>query len=383
MRKVAILNCPSYDQAALAAALERGIALLGGWGAFIRPGMTVLLKVNLIGPKPPESAAVTHPEFVRSLVRILRAHGCRVWIGDSSGGAIAGLAPTAKSLEIAGMNAVAREEGAEIKNFDREGVVEVAPASGLVARMHLARPAFEADLVINLPKLKTHSSGLYTGAIKNAFGFVPGLRKAFYHRMAPDPVRLGEILADINQAVPIGLHIMDGIVAMQGSGPTAGRSYPAGKILMAVDPLALDLAAARMIGADPDSVTTLHAARRRGLWASDLSEVEVVGDYDRPPVLHGFKLPPIRQIRGSGSGILVGIIDFLKARPVIDNQRCRDCGVCVESCPVGAIERRTKSIAYEKCIECLCCHELCMHQAVRLKRTNPVARALAKVMDPR
>lgn len=379
MSKVAILDCRSYGQVELRSALERGIGHFGGWDAFVRPGMTVLLKVNLIGPKPPESAAVTHPELVRAVAAILRAKGCRVWIGDSSGGAIAGMAPTARSFEVSGLNRVAREEGAEIKNFDREGVVEVLPESGLVERMHLAKPAFDADLVINLPKLKTHSAGLYTGAVKNAFGLVPGLRKAYYHRIAPDPVALGEILADINRAAPSGLHIMDGIQAMQGMGPTAGRPYRAEKILMAVDPLALDLAAVRMIGADPERVATLAAARRRGIGEAEPARVEIVGDHDRPPNLRGFKLPPLRQ-PGAVSGLLVGIIDFFRTKPVIAAKHCRDCGVCVQSCPVGAIDGRTKAIDYAACIECLCCHELCMHGAVELRKANPAARFLSKMM---
>jgi len=176
LSKVVISDCNEYNLELLTRKLNAGIALLGGWEKYVSPGMKVLLKVNLIGPKAPETAAITHPEFVRALVRILKGLGCAVWIGDSSGGAIAGIAPTARSLKVSGLEQVAREEGAEIKNFDREGVVEVTPESGLGGKMYIAKPLFDADFVINLPKFKTHSAGIYTGAVKNLFGCIPGLR---------------------------------------------------------------------------------------------------------------------------------------------------------------------------------------------------------------
>ena len=216
MSSVVLLECKDYTQREVTENLSRGMELLGGWGAFVKPGMKVLLKINLIGPKTSESAAVTHCEFVRPIVRILKGLGCEVWIGDSAGGAIAGIAPTDRGMEVSGMKRIADEEGAIIKNFEREGVVEVPTPHGIYDKIYLAKPVFDADFVINLPKLKTHSSAIFTGAVKNVFGMIPGLRKAEYHRIAPDPKDFGQVLFDIHQSVKIGLHIMDGITAMQG-----------------------------------------------------------------------------------------------------------------------------------------------------------------------
>lgn len=240
MSKVIIQECKDYQLANLMLKINSGIEKIGGWGKFVKPQDKVLLKVNLIGPKPSESAAITHCEFVRALVRTLKQQGCTVWIGDSSGGAIAGIAPTAQSMKVAGYEKVAKEEGAEVKNFDSEGVLPVCPESKCEETMYLAKPIFQADVVINLPKLKTHSSQVYTGAVKNVFGCIPGLKKAQYHKMAPNPENFGEIIADIHKAAPFRLHIMDGITAMQGEGPTAGEVYPGNKILISTDPLALD-----------------------------------------------------------------------------------------------------------------------------------------------
>ncbi len=374
MSRVIIKNCTGYDPDEIKRHLDAGMELIGGWERFVSPGMQVLLKVNLIGPKRPETAAVTHPEFVRALTRILKEQGCTVWIGDSSGGSIAGIAPTAQSLVVSGLARVAKEEGAVIKNFDKEGVVEVTPASGRVSRMYLARPMFDADFVINLPKLKTHSAGIYTGAVKNLFGCIPGLRKAEYYRLAPDPKDLGQTIADIHQAVKVGLHIMDGITAMQGEGPTAGDVYHAGKILISTDPLALDTVAAAMLGMEVDDIPILVSARERQLGESDLAKIEVAGDFDAPILLPDFKLPKrFRSSRKSNHAVLVKLIDFLKTRPRIKRKLCKDCNMCVESCPVQAIDRESKRIDYASCIECMCCHELCLHNAVELKRDNLIA----------
>lgn len=374
MAEVIVQECPVYDLEVVTAKLDAGLALLGGWKRFVHPGQKVLLKVNLIGPKTSGSAAVTHSEFVRALVRILKREGCEVWIGDSSGGAIAGMAPTKRAFEVSGLQKVAALEGAILKNFDREGAVEVTPP-GKKNRLYLARPLFEADLVINLPKLKTHSAGVYTGAVKNFFGCVPGLRKAAYHQAAPDPGDLGQVFSDIHRTVKAGLHIMDGVIAMDGSGPTAGRVYPAHKVLISTDPLALDTVAARMIGLTAEEIPTLRAAIADGLGVSDLNRIVLDGDYHTIPVLHGFKVPRARP-SGGGSRFLIRLIDFFKTRPRIQTRICKNCNTCVDSCPVGAIDRDNKRIDDAKCIECLCCHELCMYKAVRLKHDHWLAGLL-------
>ena len=396
MAKVILKQCETYEIEPLIRTLDEGIRQLtadepgsdadmgpdykttclrsSGWGAFVKPGDTVLLKVNLISPMASETGAVTHAEFVRAMVRILKREGCKVWIGDSSGGAILGKAPTAAAFEVAGLDAVAREEGAKIKNFDREGVVAVTPASGLEETMYLAKPVFEADVVINLPKLKTHMMGMYTGAVKNVFGCIPGLKKAEYHRIAPDPKVFGEFLADIHQEGRFHLHIMDGIIAMQGEGPVAGEPYLANKILMSRDPLALDLIAAKMIGLDPGYLPILDAAKERGLGAATIDDVQLAGDFPNVPHLSGFKIPMLFRtgaLRGKRSvafNMMVPFIGLMMKRPKINLATCQQCNSCVDSCPVEAVDRATKKIDYSICIECMCCHELCIYKAVELKR---------------
>ncbi|MGI6066458.1 MAG: DUF362 domain-containing protein [Bacillota bacterium] len=381
MAKVIIKDCPDYQLDLLKKQIKSGIELLGGWDKFVSVGMNVLLKVNLIGPKTPDTAAITHPEFVRALTQILKERGCTVWIGDSSGGAIAGIAPTARGLVVSGLEKVAHEEGAVIKNFDREGVIEVTSSSGYLDKMYLAKPMFEADFVINLPKLKTHSAGIYTGAFKNLFGCIPGLRKAEYHRLAPNSKELGLMIADIHRNVRVGLHIMDAVTAMQGEGPTAGEVYHAGKLLFSTDPLALDVVASAMLGMKIEEVPMLMSAKEKEMGEFALDKIEISGDYHSPPNLPGFKLPKkFRSTKQGNNKFLVRLIDFLKTRPRVNPKLCKSCNMCVESCPVQAINKKDKKIDYNSCIECMCCHELCMYKAVELRKDNPLADAVTRLL---
>jgi ferredoxin len=167
---------------------------------------------------------------------------------------------------------------------------------------------------------------------------------------------------------------MDGITAMQGEGPTAGEVYHAGKILISTDPLALDTVAVAMLGMEVEDVPILISARERQLGESDPENIEIDGDYDSPPLLRNFKYPKrFRSSKRRNHAVLVRLIDFLKTRPRINPRLCKGCNMCVESCPVQAIDQESKKIDYSSCIECMCCHELCLHKAVDLRRDNPVA----------
>lgn len=384
MSKVIIKECKDYSLDSLMEKINDAIELFGGWNKYVKPQDKVLLKVNLIGPKTSESAAVTHSEFVRAMIKILKSKGCIVWVGDSAGGAIAGMAPTAQALKVAGYERVVEEEGAEVKNFDREGVVAVQPESKCEETMYIAKPLFDADVVINLPKLKTHSAAFYTGAVKNVFGCIPGLRKAKYHRMAPEPLDFGHIICDIHRAAKFHLHIMDGILAMQGEGPTAGEPYQANKIIISEDPLALDAVAAKMLGMNVEDIPILSTAHKRNLGEGRLKNITLAGDYMEIPELHNFKLPKrFKSTKRLGNKAVIKVIDFFKARPRINSNKCRKCNMCVESCPVQAIDKETKKINYDKCIECMCCHELCAYKAVELRNDNLAAGIVSKLMMKR
>ncbi|MBE0450935.1 MAG: DUF362 domain-containing protein [Clostridia bacterium] len=378
MSKVIVSNCDSYELENLKASIQDAVDAVGGWKKFIQKDQKVLLKVNLIGPKKAEKAATTNPEFVRAVGQLVKAQGAKVYVGDSSGGAIAGMAPTKKSFIVSGIEEVADEEGFTIVNFDEVGPVLVELNDNYNKELYITKTFSEMDVVINLPKMKTHSMGIYTGAIKNLFGAIPGLRKALYHKNAPNPTEFGEVLADIHCAIEnMPLHIMDGVISMQGEGPTAGTPYHAGKILVSEDPLALDRIAIEMMGIDPDRVSILSASIRRKIGEWNIDKIEVVGDVS---VLEKYQLPKgYTQNIVKDHSKVKKVIDFFKVVPVVNQKKCIGCNSCVDSCPVEAIDRDTKLISYDLCIDCLCCHELCMSEAVDLKSNNKMVGVVRAV----
>ncbi len=380
MSKVYLSNCTTYDVEKIKASLSESLDAMGGLTKYVKPGQKVLLKINLIGPKKADKAATTHPEFVRAVGQLFKTHGAQVFVGDSSGGAIAGMAPTKKSFTVAGIEKVALEEGFTLINFDEVGPVSKMVEGNVTKDLYISKAIEEMDVVINLPKMKTHSMGVYTGAIKNLFGVIPGLRKAKYHKEAPNPEAFGEVLADIHSVITnMPLHIMDGIISMQGEGPTAGLPYPAGKILVSEDPLSLDRIAIEMMGIIPERVDILKASIKRNIGVWDIKEIDVIGDlvkfknYDLPKSYKTNAIKDFTKVRG--------VIDFFKVVPVVNQKRCVKCNSCVDGCPVGAIDRDTKIVDYSICIDCLCCHELCMVEAVELKSKNQMVNVIRLIAN--
>lgn len=177
---------------------------------------------------------------------------------------------------------------------------------------------------------------------------------------------------------------MDGIESMEGEGPTAGSVYKANKILISEDPLALDTVAINMMGMTIEDIPILDSAIKRKLGQWDMDHIKIEGDYDHVPQLKDYKLPKAyRTSKKKNSKAVIKVIDFFKARPVINMKKCKECNMCVESCPVKVIDINTKAIDYNQCIECMCCHELCMHKAVDLKSDNKLAGFIAKLSASR
>lgn len=368
---VAIEMAPSYDDAVIGAALDRALDRLGGLDRFVRPGMRVFLKPNLLSAKEPRKAVTTHPALVRAVAEHCLARGARVAIGDSPAGALKGIRRVWKKT---GMEEVAETTGAVLVSLESSGVVERF-ARG--QRYFLSRPVLEADLVINLPKLKTHGLTLFTGAVKNTFGTIPGLGKGEYHKKHPHPDTFSEVLLDVHALVAPALHIMDGVLAMEGNGPASGSPRHLGLLLAAEDGVALDAVASAVIGFRPEEIDTTRLASARGLGSARLDRVRVLGVPLAEARVTDFVLPSNRLLAAVPETLLRLAGRLLWVRPKADTPTCIGCTLCATSCPVETIAMvdRLPVIDYARCINCITCQEVCPTQAMRAE-ASPLARLL-------
>lgn len=368
MKTVSISRCANYEPSNVAGALDAALSPLGGMAAFVSPGQRVLLKVNLLSRALPERAVTTHPEFVRAVIRQVRAAGGEVTVGDSPGG------PNTPGgikhvWEDSGIGAVCTEEGVPLVLFDDDCVRASAEGGALYQTFTLGRAVTETDVLITLPKFKTHGFMMFTGAVKNLFGCIPGLEKAQYHLKVPDRDDFGGMLVDLMLACKPKLALMDAIVGMEGDGPAGGTPRQVGAVLASADSLALDVIASSMAGLDPLEVYTTKAASRRGIGPACADEVEVVGTPWRELAPSGFKLPAYDPTAKMPAWLGKRMRSWTTARPVLARKSdCTRCKKCQESCPVGAIVVGENGPVFDNsiCIRCYCCQELCPPQAIGL-----------------
>lgn len=364
--RVAIVRCTGYDTKLLTEKINQALDLLGGLGKFVRPGMNVLLKPNLLSAKPPERAITTHPEIVAVLAREVRRLGAKVVVGDSPGGA---KAQVERVWDNTGMAAMAKREGLRLINFEAAGV-EKFKCNG--RPFHIAKPVVEADLIISLPRLKTHVLTLMTGAVKNVFGYIPGFRKGNYHKEFPKPKEFAEIIVDILSIRRPELTILDAILSMEGDGPSSGSPRWTNLLLASRDPVALDAVASEIIGLKPDQVPTTRIAAEAGLGIGWPEAVQIVGERLSEVKIPDFQLTSNRKLELIPK-ILWKLLDpYIWLRPAVDEKLCDGCGTCVDSCPTGAARldgNKLPVFSKEICINCWCCHELCPSDSVYIRKS--------------
>lgn len=367
--RVSIVRCRDYNEKRVKDALRQALTLIGGWGEVVKKGDRVLVKPNMLSARSPESGVDTHPAVVQAVVELLKEEGAEVLIGDSPGGIIKnGLS---HYWEVSGYKKVSEVTGAKLVSLEEDSKEINVPNGVIYQKLYISAAALEVDAIITLPKLKTHDLTLYTGAVKNLMGLIPGLGKAEIHKRCPKPDDLGEALADIFSVMKPQMAILDAVVGMEGSGPVSGKLRDIGVILTSRDSVALDTIAQAMIGLKPFDVPTTKAAAKRSLGVSSLEEIEVLGEALEKVNINDFILPPNARIRRVPDPILSLIARWIMVKPVHLRNKCTRCLVCKENCPVDAISfiaGRAK-INYRKCILCLCCRELCPEDAVDLRKS--------------
>ena len=365
---VSLLSCKDYTLEKLREVLTQSFDNLGGVKKYIKPGQRVLLKPNLLMKKTPEKATTTHPMFVAALAQIIIAAGATVTIADSPGGfysegVLKGLYSTC------GMTQAAEISGATL-NYDTS-FREVTYKEGRTSNVFsVISPVFEHDMVISVAKLKTHGLTTYTGAVKNLFGTVPGVNKAEYHLRFPDMNMFCGAIVDLCEYVSPKLSFIDGIVGMEGEGPSGGNPREIGAVIASDSPHEADVVASGLIGLDIKDVPTLKIAVENGICPQ---EFEVVGDEFEPIV--DFKMPPNKLADLSGGSAMKVLRKMFAPKPVFDRKLCVQCGECVRCCPAKAIELVPfPKVDMKKCIRCFCCQELCPKVAVKIKRMKLLSK---------
>ena len=386
MAQVSIVSCPSYDAAVCREALLQVLEPVGGLD-FVKPGMRVGIKANLVSFLKPEAGATTHPVLLAELTKLLRERGASsVVIGDSPGGLYT--AAYAKNVyRAAGMHQ-AEEAGAEL-NMDFSQKEADNPA-GMVAK-HFTYTGWldGCDAIIDFCKLKSHGMMAMTCAAKNMFGVIPGTLKPEYHYKYPNAADFARMIVDLDEYFKPVLSIADAVVGMDGNGPTMGKAKPMGFLAASPSPHALDLVCARLIGLRREDVPTLEAACERGLVPAEWKDLDISGDVDAFFVEDFDRIAQKNDVVFFGDMLLgKGNNPFKKAlatvmqkalrsRPDPAAEECVGCGQCEKICPAKAIVMRDKlpRIDRGKCIRCFCCQEFCPKGAMKVVRPV-IARVL-------
>jgi len=257
MNKVAFATCTGYVAEDVRRAVKSALGMLGGMASFVKPGQKVLIKPNLLSAKKPEEAITTHPAVLEAVISLVKEAGGVPEVGDSPGGKISDLQTY---WETTGTAEACRRQGAELVGFEKSGVYEKKVGN---RKYYIARPVLDADVVINIPKLKTHSLTVLTCAVKNMFGAVPGIRKSMHHREAPKPREFSALVTDIYSLARPNLNIVDAVIGMDGAGPSAGEPKQLGFVMAGADGVAVDAAATHLLGLDPFKVPATRIAHQR------------------------------------------------------------------------------------------------------------------------
>ena len=363
--RVALKRLTSYQVNAVEAAVIALLEPFGGIRAFVRPGQTVLLKPNLLAGKSPEKAVTTHPTLVRAVIRLAQDAGGRVRVGDSPG-----IGTARQVARKSGILEVVEECGAEFAPFEESRPI---PARGGTFRhLEVAADLLDADVIINLPKLKSHQMMGMTGAVKNMFGAVVGLRKPRLHLQAgSDKAFFARMLLELCEQLAPKLSIVDAVIGMEGPGPGSGDPVPIGALLAGRNPLAVDTVAGELLGLQPDQIWTQREALRTRRGAAELRNLELVGDALDEMRIAQFHPAVMTDVN---FGLPMGLKRILKhsltARPIPLVEHCTLCQACIRHCPAEVMSIRGDAvhIDYEHCIRCFCCQELCPHGALETRQ---------------
>ncbi|HUH65413.1 MAG TPA: DUF362 domain-containing protein [Syntrophales bacterium] len=352
-----IVKRSTYDYRVVRKAFFEIMYAIGGDA--IRGSDKVLIKPNLLTPASPGEAVLTHPSIVEAAVEYCLERGVSPQVSDSPA-----MGSFERIMKTSGIGDALTGLDCTCRPFQGALKVDVGEP---FRQIEIAEDAINADVIINLPKLKSHGQMLLTLGVKNMFGCIIGYKKAEWHmRAGIDRAVFAKLLVQIYQRVKPAFTILDGVLALEGEGPgKSGVPRRVGILIGASDALAVDYTVCRMLGLPSDRLPTLRIAREMGIMDAD---IEIEGDL---PVISDFKFPLMSPLV-FGPRIFHGFMRrHLLERPVADDSACLLCAECGKICPAKAISIREKvpDFDYDRCIRCFCCIEVCPEGALHARET--------------
>jgi uncharacterized protein (DUF362 family)/NAD-dependent dihydropyrimidine dehydrogenase PreA subunit len=325
-------------------------------------GKKILIKPNVLRTSSPEEGIVTHPAVLRAVVEKIEAmRPAAIVVGDNPG--LVSYGADEEAFSKTGLFEAAKGYYRNIGNDS----VKVDFNPDFMPFVSISQAVLDADIIISLPKFKTHGLTVITGAIKNSYGFLPGAQKAKLHRAASSADRFHEMLVDVFRLRVPDLFLMDAVIGMEGNGPASPALRAIGLILASDNAVALDAVMATMMGCAPGQLRSLQKAREIGLGDYDLNTIEVIGEL-RP--IPNFKLPPLSgEANLQNEALQTAIHGRTIVRPHADPNLCTGCGTCIDQCPVSALsmDGGIPLVDAETCITCFCCQEICPEKAMTLR----------------
>ncbi|MEJ7863146.1 MAG: DUF362 domain-containing protein [Pyrinomonadaceae bacterium] len=300
--------------------VKEAIDLLGGIEEFVKAGDTVLIKPNLTVFYSAEEGCTTDPLVVGALIMLAKEAGAsRVIVGESSGGFFDSL----DSMRITGTAAVAEREGAELLNLGSDETPNRDVKLHTGETVPLPAPLLDADVIINVPKAKTHHYEPISGALKNWMGVVNQNWRLEYHGNDDSIARFVAIMAVTKPA----LNVVDALIAGEGDGPIANQPHWCGSILASVDPVATDVSISRLLRQEKSKISFKYAeeGERQGLGTR--TNIEYVGKQIEEVAINawggheGFEYLPINFLVGTGV-TLAGTVGHVKS--VVDSMLRRN-----------------------------------------------------------
>ena len=380
---VAILPLLNYDYDESVETLKNLINQIDDL-SWVKPGIKIGIKVNLVASMKPEEAGTTNPILVKALCKILVDKGADVVVGDSPGGIFNSV--FVNNIYKTTQMTMVEEVGAKLnQNFKQNQ--EHFDNAKTCKNIDSCEWLKNCDEIINFCKLKTHGMMAMSCAVKNLFGTIGGTLKPEYHFKYPNIEDFASMLVDLNEFYKCKLNIVDAVIGMEGNGPTQGKPRKIGCILASKEPYNLDFVCSKIINLDYNNVQTILESQKRNLCAKNIDEITIlpdtvsindfiVEDFDLIKKLNGIEFQ--NQLKGIWGKIFSKIAKAsLQNKPKVCKKECISCKKCYNICPAKAIKMgKYPKIDRKKCIKCFCCQEFCPKGAMKVSRPT-----IAKILN--